>query len=139
MKIEYWRNFLILRFLLIGIYNTVIGYAVFLALNWLFGRWLHYLLVLVMSYVFSVTHAYWMQRIFVFESKKAIFFEYGRFFIINLLGLGVNAVILALFVEFGFKIELAQAIAVSIATIVSYAGHRNFSFRSKVPSRKGYK
>ncbi len=127
---------MILRFLLIGAYNTVIGYMVFLALNWFFNKWFHYLMILIFSYILSVTHAYLTQRFLVFKSKGAIFYEYRKFFIVNLFGLGVNAVMLTLFIRLGFKVEIAQAIAVLIATIISYVGHKNFSFRPQALSKK---
>lgn len=120
---------LVTRFLLVGAYNTIVGYAIFLLLHMVFLENFHYLFILIISYVFSVSHAYFTQRILVFKSRNAIFNEYWRFFIVNLSGLMVNALILSLLIEFGLIVEISQAIAILLTTILSYLGHKNFSFR----------
>lgn len=121
---------MITKFLFVGGYNTVIGYLLFITLNQILGENWHYLMILAVSYILSVTHAYWMQRLLVFQSKGAVFDEYKRFFIVNLTGLGINAVLLTLLIKFELKIDIAQAIAVLVTTAISYLGHKNFSFRT---------
>ena len=118
---------LISRFLMIGVYNTIIGYIIFIFLSLLFKKF-HYIVILIISYIISVSHAYLMQRIFVFKSENAIFSEYWRFFIVNLTGLAINAIFLSFLIEIGLAIKLSQAIALFLTTIVSYFGHKNFSF-----------
>lgn len=120
---------LITKFLLVGIYNTIVGYIIFLTLNLSFCKDFHYITILISSYIFSVSHAYLMQRILVFQSKNAIYSEYWRFFIVNLTGLGINIVFLSLLVGLGLRIEISQAIAIFLTTVISYFGHKNFSFR----------
>lgn len=118
------------KFILIGGYNAIIGYIIFIGLNHIFGVNWHYLMILVVSYIVSVTHAYWMQRLVVFQSNGPVFHEYGRFFIVNLIGLGINAILLSLLLtNFELKTNIAQAIAALLTTAISYFGYKNFSFK----------
>lgn len=118
------------RYLLVGTYNAGVGYLIFYFINSAFGDALHYLVVLVTSYFFSLTHAYIGQRCIVFRSTAPWWREYLRFFSVNLIGMAGNALLLVAFVESGVELMVAQAISVLIVTVLSYFGHRFFSFRS---------
>lgn len=118
------------RYLLIGLYNTTVGYLLFGLVNYILGESTHYLVILGISFMLSLTHAYIGQRIVVFRSTAPWWNEYLRFFIVNLSGLASNALLLILFVELGMGLMVAQAISVLIVTVFSYFGHRYFSFRS---------
>lgn len=119
-----------IRYLLVGTYNAAVGYLFFFLINFAIGNLVHYLVVLILSYILSLTHAYLGQRWIVFCSKAPWFQEYLRFLMVNLSGMVVNALLLILFVEYGVRLMIAQAISVVIVTILSYVGHRKFSFRS---------
>jgi putative flippase GtrA len=119
-----------LRYLLVGIYNAVAGYFIFYLINYAFGYVLHYLAVLGVSYLMSLTHAYIGQRWIVFRSTAHWRREYLRFLLVNLSGMAGNALLLVFFVECGKGLMVAQALSVVIVTVLSYFGHRYFSFRS---------
>lgn len=118
------------RYLLIGLYNTVVGYLLFVLVNHVLGNITHYLVILGVSFILSLTHAYIGQRFIVFRSDAPWIQEYFRFFIVNLSGMAGNVLLLTLFVESGMELMLAQAISVVIVTVFSYFGHRYFSFKS---------
>ena len=117
------------RYVFIGIYNAAIGYFIFYLINSKFGDNLHYLAVLAISYLLSLTHAYIGQRWIVFRSRGHWGMEYFRFFLVNLLGMTGNALLLMIFVESGIDLMLAQAVSVTIVTALSYFGHHYFSFK----------
>lgn len=118
------------RYLLIGFYNTVVGYLLFGLVNYVLGNVAHYLVILGVSFLLSLTHAYIGQRCIVFRSTAPWWREYLRFFIVNLTGMAGNVLLLVVFVESGVDLMVAQAISVLIVTVLSYFGHRFFSFRS---------
>jgi len=132
---------LVHRFIIVGIYNTIIGYAIFVGLNFLLkSALLHYLVILTISYILSVTHAYITQRYFVFKTRGRIIGEYTKFFSVNLAVLATNAGILHMIMEsrkFGFvvNVEIAQAISLLIVTGLSYLGHKFFSFSTRPAKR----
>lgn len=117
-------------YLLVGGYNTVVGYLLFFLTNYFLKDNVHYLGILGISFMLSLTHAYVGQRWIVFRSSAPWPGEYFRFFLVNLSGLAGNAVLLVVFVEAGIGLMISQALSVVIVAIVSYFGHRHFSFRS---------
>lgn len=119
-----------MRFLLVGVYNTVVGYLLFYLIEFALGNFVHYLGILILSYVLSLTHAYLGQRFIVFRSKALWFHEYLRFLMVNLAGMAINGLLLVLFVECGVPVMRAQAISIITVTLISYIGHQKFSFKS---------
>lgn len=119
------------RYVLIGVYNAAAGFLIFYLVNFVLGHALHYLAILFLSYVVSITHAYIGQRLIVFRSTAHWFREYLRFFGVNLFAMGANALLLIIFVGCGIELILAQAVSVVLVTVLSYFGHQHFSFRSK--------
>lgn len=118
------------RYVLIGLYNTIVGYLLFGLVNYVLGSFTHYLVIFGVSFILSLTHAYVGQRYIVFRSTAPWRREYLRFLIVNLTGMAGNALLLVVFVESGMGLMVAQAISVLIVTVFSYFGHRHFSFRS---------
>lgn len=121
-----------IRYLIIGGWNTVFGYGVFAGLYfWLSGS-LHYLLILSISYVLSITNAYIGYKIFVFRTKGNILKEYLRFYVVYGVSFLFNLATLPLFVEMlKFNMYVAQAIVTIITILGSYVLHKKFSFRDK--------
>lgn len=118
------------RFLLVGGYNTVFGYVVFVALYYWIGDSVHYNIVLLASYVISVTNSYLLQRRFVFSSQSRRMAEFLRFNEVNLAGMVINMGLLSLAVTYVTpNVAIAQAVALVFTIVFIYAGHRLYSFR----------
>lgn len=120
------------RFLAVGGFNTVLGFATFSALTlWVlddvrFG----YLLSLVLSYACGISVAFVLYRRFVFVVHGHVLRDLARFVTVYAVTVSVNAVVLPLLVEVaGVAPVLAQAVVVLITTLMSFVGHRSFSFR----------
>ncbi|MCL1801815.1 MAG: GtrA family protein [Promicromonosporaceae bacterium] len=122
-----------IRFLLVGGFNTVLGYSLFALFDFLIGDSLGefgYMLALVLSYALAMTVAFFLHRKFVFRVKGKLLLDFGRFVLTNMVGFGLNAVILPLMVTITGLIPLiAQAITAFIVAIASYLLHKHFSFR----------
>ena len=124
-----WRNEKF-RYLFIGAYNTIFGYGVFAVLWSIWGQ--HYLVILIISHIASVTNAYFGYRFFVFRSKDGGWGEFARFNMVYLGALGFNLLALPVMVEWlNIHPLAAQAIVVVVTVVMSYLFHRSFSFRRK--------
>jgi putative flippase GtrA len=116
-------------FVIVGGYNTVFGFAVFAALHLLFPG-LHYLLVLLIAHVISVINAFWAYRLFVFKVRGHVLRDLLRFWTVYLGALAVNAAALPLLVSVaGLDVLVAQGLVVFVTALMSYVGHKHFSFR----------
>ena len=122
------------RFVLVGGVNTVIGYSLFALAQVTLGEAIGYLGSLALSYAVAVIIAFFLHRRFTFrvQGTGSPALDLVRFIGVNLAVLGVNAVVLAVLVEVAGLPPLgAQAIALVVATVLSYLGHRFISFRRR--------
>jgi putative flippase GtrA len=119
------------RYLIIGAYNTFLGYGVFAVLWMLWGQSFHYIVILGISHIISVTNAFFGYRVIVFRKKG---FVWGDFFRFNLVYLGVfvfNILTLPVLIEvLNIHPLVAQALVVIATVITSYLLHKRFSFRN---------
>jgi putative flippase GtrA len=134
-----WRRHQIkIRFLMVGVWNTIFGYLVFVGLDYLFNlffspRYVAYMSAAALSNVIAVTNAYFFHKHLTFKSKasgKAAFREYLRFYITYVFTFIIGMILLPIFVEL-LKLdpEIAAAIITLLLTVVSYISHNKFSFR----------
>ena len=128
------------RFILVGIWNTIFSYLVFVTLDHVFNfffspRYLAYMLAAVLSNIIAVTLAYFLHKHLTFKSKTkgmAAFWEYLRFYTTYLFTTILSLVLLPIFVEYlKFDPKIAAAIIMLLLTVVSFISHSLFSFRRK--------
>lgn len=127
-----------IAFLIVGTANTAIGFLWFAFFDFTVGRHTGpygYFLTLACAHVLSVLCAFVLYRKFVFRVKGHVWRDLGRFEMVYLVSLGVNAALLAVFVTFlHWQPLLAQAVIVFVTTLISFFGHRDFSFRRPAPA-----
>lgn len=117
------------RFLLVGGINTVFGYGLFALLYQVFGGAFSYLGVLVITYCIASLVNFYSYRRFVFSANGRPVRDYLAFVLVSLVSLAVNGGVLVGLVErFAVSVLIAQGISTFIAVIVTYLGHKYFSF-----------
>jgi putative flippase GtrA len=128
---RHWHRSEKLRFLVVGGWNTVFGYAVFVLLYWLAGGWLHYAIIATMAHFLAVTQSFIGQRTLVFPSATDPWsHQFLRFHVASLAALGINLGLLSLLVEvLHLYVPAAQALAMLLSIAVSYLLHKHYSFR----------
>jgi putative flippase GtrA len=127
-------------FLVVGGINTVVGFAVFIAasesvghfVDHRFGKVVGSLVTLGITHVLAVLFAFVMHRWFVFRVRGQVLRDLLRFWSVYLAAAGINFVALPVLVELGLDRIPAQVIIVASTTLLSYFGHRHFSFRRSV-------
>ena len=122
----------VIRYLLVGGWNTVFGYCVFAFLYFMLSAKIHYIIIAIISNIIAITMAYAGYKIFVFKTKGNYLSEYLKFYVVYGLSMILGLILLPLFVEFlKLNVYLAQAVATTACISVSFIGHRNFSFRKR--------
>lgn len=120
-----------IRYLLVGGYNTVVSYALYVLLLWLMGG-LHEQLALLGSFLLSSINSFWTQKIFVFGTKGHARWEYIKCLMSWGASYTLNVVLLAVFVDgFHMNAYMAQFIALILVTINSYLMLKRFAFKEK--------
>lgn len=119
------------RFVLVGGANTVVGYALFVLLQWIAGRYISYFGSVVIAHLLSSLLAFWLYRRWVFRvGKGGLVLDFLRFQTVFLIPLAANLIALPFLVT-GLKVNvyLAQAAIVVVSVVISFIGHKYFSFR----------
>jgi len=132
-------------FLVVGGINTVVGFAIFVACSESVGQVVDHrsgtvagtLVTLGISHVLGVLFAFVMHRRFVFRVQGHLLRDLARFWSVYLVAGAINLVALPLLVELGLHRIPAQAIIVAASTVLSYFGHRHFSFRRSAANTQG--
>lgn len=118
------------RFVGVGGLNTAFAFLVFAALQATLGRSVNYMIILLIAHVIGVLEAFILYRLTVFRVRGNILRDLARFESVYLFALGINAALLPLLVEFGhLPVILAQSVIVFVTSVVSFLGHKHFSFR----------
>ena len=129
----------VIRYLLVGAFNTGFGYALFVSFNYLLRRYGIYgsEIASFLGSVISITVAFLGYKWFVFHTRGHYLREwlrcvsvYGTSMLFNLLMLPPLTLLLRR--RFGptqTASNLAAAILTVVTVIASYFGHKHFSFR----------
>lgn len=131
-------------FLLVGVANTAFGFAVFVTCSQTVGHVVDHrlgkvagsLVTIAITHVLSVLFAFVMHRYFVFRVRGHLLRDLVRFWSVYVAAGAINFVALPLLVELGLDRILAQVIIVASNTLLSWFGHRHFSFRRRGSSNQ---
>ena len=116
-------------FLSVGAINTGVGFLCFAGFLALLGQQ-RYMATLVCSHVVSVLIAFVLYRFVVFRVRGHLLADLWRFETVYLTALGVNFVLLPVLVEFAqLPVLLAQALIMVVTSVMSWVGHKHYSFR----------
>ena len=120
------------RFVIIGGVNTVVAYLLFVLFELTLGG--RYFLSLFLAYLLATMLAFVLHRRFTFgvTGRQSLVVDFLRFESVYVVMFLLNAALLPLFIEvFGWPSLVAQAVIVVFTTVVSYLGHKFFSFRRR--------
>lgn len=119
-----------IRFLLVGGFNTVFAYGVFVGLYQLAG--LNYNLALITQYFITVNISIFTMRYYVFQSHGNLKAEYVKAGSVYVGMYFFNAFALNFFViVLNLGPVIGQALYLVVSTIITYILHKYFSFRNK--------
>ncbi len=121
-----------IQYLVVGGWNTLFGYLNFVVLYRLFSPAAPVAAILVVSYALSITNAYICYRYIVFRSRGIVWREIPRFSSVYLVALGANLIVLPLALRtLPLSVYTIQILFTACVVVLSYAGHKYFSFREK--------
>lgn len=127
------------KFLLVGAFNTAFGYIVFVIVNLTIGRdlvrqldvALASIVSLLLSHFISSIPAFFLYRIFVFKASGPILRDFARFQSVYFVPITANIFALPFLVWIGVNTLLAQGLITVTNVVVTYLGHKFFTFRRR--------
>lgn len=118
-----------IRYLFVGCLNTGLNYTIYFTFNTL-GVW--YILSNTAGFIVSILNSYFWNKYFVFKERKKSLNEIAKFLFVYLIQYFMGILFLMLFVEkMGINKNIAGIISIFFLTLISYLGHKNFTFKSK--------
>ena len=138
--------FEVLRYLLVGGFNTLFGYGIFALLNWLFtgmGRY-SYMYATLLASLIALTVAFLGYKWFVFRTHGNYLAEwirclgvYGSTVLISLAGMPILVPLLQRALSHPERASyIAGAIMTGVSIIFGFFGHKKVSFREGWSVRK---
>lgn len=119
-----------LRYFTVGVFNTLNGFVSFALTFYLFGDILRAEGSLLLSYLYSASLGFFLNRAFVFSHQGPVISSYFRYHLVYLAPLVLNAALLSPIAKlFDGNVYLAQASYSSLWAIATYFAHKFFSFR----------
>ena len=133
MFYRFWNFWLRLpeqfRFLLVGGFNTLVAYLIFVLGLWLFGTG-HYQICLALSWIFSSFISFSLMKVFVFCSTGGWGAEYVKCTVSWGISYSINALVLEIAVRaWEWNIYAAQVFAIVVYTGATYLLFKYFAFR----------
>ena len=123
------------RFLFVGVLNTIFGYAVYALFIYLK---MHYFPAQLLSSVLAITHSYLWNKYFTFRRPGRSASEILRFVSVYAVSYLLNMGILFVSIEFfKWNAYFAGFICLFVTTVISYVGHKNISFKNPKDLREG--
>jgi putative flippase GtrA len=114
------------KFGLVGLLNTLIGYGVYFILL----RWINYLIALFIAHVIGVANSFFWNKYWTFKSKNKYHAEILRFVLVYAFTFIINVILLSLAVsKYHINAKIAQALILFLVTLISFFGHKYWSFR----------
>lgn len=119
------------RFLLVGGFNTGFSFLIFSTLTLALKAIPQgYMIALVVSQIVSNFVAFYLHRKVTFRVKGQVVKDFIRFTMINIVSYVINLIALPVLVTFGHINPIsAQLLILIVTTIISFVGHKFFSFR----------
>ncbi len=142
----------VVRYLLVGAWNTLFGYSCFFAFAWLFLKFMPShpsLAASIASLVATsanITVSFIGYKFLVFKTKNNFLREFARSFLVYLPTLVINAIAIAPLTTILRRVfphhvlqapYVAGALLICFTVVISFFGHKHISFRSPLPARNG--
>ena len=125
------KYFQIIRYILAGGIATAFNLVILFVCVRYFNLW--YLTGAIISFCSAVIISYLLQKFFVFKnySTEKMHLQFLNFFVFNLVMLGVNTLLMYIFVDImGFWYLLAQALSSTIGACINYIYFNKVIFKN---------
>lgn len=117
----------VIKFCLVGILNTIVGYGAFFILV----PYLYYLLALLIAHIIGVIHSFLWNKFWIFRTRKTSMGEFIKFNAVYVIVFAVNAIALFVCVDLvSIDPKLAQLLLLPVITGISFFGQKLWTFKA---------
>ena len=124
------------KFGIVGVSNTLISFAAYTLLLKVFDVW--YLAASAIAFLIGAANGFLWNRRWTFREHVGDALTPVRWFTVQGCGLGLNLLLIYLFVDHaGLNKLLAQACAVCVVTVLTFFANRAWTFRTRPAAEEG--
>jgi putative flippase GtrA len=118
------------RFLIAGSVNTAFSYLSFAALYYILSHFIRDTPIWIASAVINITFSFVTHKVYVFRTRGNWVRAYMRYYAVYAIPFFLGLTAFTLFVDVvHVNAYVAQALIIFVNTVISYVGHKYFSFR----------
>lgn len=118
------------RYLAVGGLNAVFSICAYAGSRALLRGQVSYVALLIPTYALGILFSFVTQRYLVFRVRGQVWTDLLRFTLVQLVGLGLNALALpAVHETTHLPVVVSQVVALMIVVVITYFSHIHFSFR----------
>ena len=122
-----------IRYLLVGAFNTGVGYLLGVFFYHILKRYLHIVEIGLLTNFICISISFVAYKLWVFKTVGNWTVEYFRCFLVYGFSGVISIIFLYLLVDvLAVNIWFAQALAISITIVISYIQHNKYTFKQKV-------
>lgn len=115
----------------VAVWNTIFGYFTSIFVYKLIINFSNIILVSVIANIISISMSFLMYKIIVFKTSGNWFKEYLKCYIVYGASALISILVLWIYFEhFQMNIWVAQALTLLTTLIISYLGHKKFTFKN---------
>ena len=123
-----------MRFAVVGLINTGIDYLIY----WSLTRYVDFfedekVFATSIAFIVAATNSYFMNKAFTFKDKsKEYGSQYIKFFVVSLVGFGINALIFYLLLQTGLFDIVAKVLTTGVVLIWNFIANKLWTFKQKI-------
>ena len=119
-----------IRYLLIGVLNTLFGYFVTIYLYYSLSGILHTLLLLIIAHILAISFSFATNKFLVFKSKSKWLLEYFRYYTVYGT-LAIFSILLTWVLADYTKVPfwLIQLLVIALMVCMTYFAHKEYTFK----------
>ena len=123
-----------MRFAVVGLINTGIDYLIY----WSLTRYVDFfedekVFATSIAFIVAATNSYFMNKAFTFRDKsKEYGSQYIKFFVVSLVGFGINALIFWALLQTGLFDILAKVLTTGVVLIWNFIANKLWTFKQKI-------
>lgn len=119
-----------IRFLIVGLFNTIFGYVFSIVIYEIFKDYLSLFIILLISHIITVTFSFFNYRLFVFKSKKSMLNEYAKIHLVYISTFCINFLIVwVLYNYLLWTFWLSRLVSILVLICYNYFAHLRFTFK----------
>jgi putative flippase GtrA len=119
------------RYLIAGAWNTIFGYSLGVILFLLLTDFVHTAIIALICNLIAMAMSFVVYKLFVFKTSGNWIREYIKAFIVYGNAAVISIFLIWLFVDIiGWNIWTSQALTIVITVLISYIGHKQFTFKN---------